>query len=40
MSLLRHFGCDMAQGFFLGHPSPQESITAMLSKTGSGTAAV
>jgi diguanylate cyclase (GGDEF)-like protein len=31
MSLLRHFGCDMAQGFFLGHPSPQESITAMLS---------
>jgi diguanylate cyclase (GGDEF)-like protein len=30
LSLLRNFGCDMAQGYFLGRPSPQESITAML----------
>jgi diguanylate cyclase (GGDEF)-like protein/PAS domain S-box-containing protein len=30
LSLLRNFGCDMAQGYYLGRPSPQESISAML----------
>ncbi len=28
--LLDEYGCDMVQGFYLGHPSPQESITLML----------
>jgi len=28
--LLQQYGCDMAQGYFLGHPSPQESIAQML----------
>jgi diguanylate cyclase (GGDEF)-like protein len=28
--LLEEYGCDMAQGFYLGHPSPQEAITQML----------
>jgi diguanylate cyclase (GGDEF)-like protein len=28
--LLEEYGCDMAQGFFLGHPSAQEAITLML----------
>ncbi|MGO4380791.1 putative bifunctional diguanylate cyclase/phosphodiesterase [Pseudoduganella sp. RAF19] len=40
LSLLRQFGCDMAQGFFLGRPSHHDSITRMLSRAGSGTAAV
>ena len=30
--LLEQYGCDMVQGFYLGHPSPQESITLMLHK--------
>jgi diguanylate cyclase (GGDEF)-like protein len=30
--LLDEYGCDMVQGFYLGHPSPQESITLMLQK--------
>jgi diguanylate cyclase (GGDEF)-like protein len=30
--LLEEYGCDMVQGFYLGHPSPQELITAMLNK--------
>ena len=30
--LLEEYGCDMVQGFYLGHPSPQESITLMLQK--------
>ena len=30
--LLEEFGCDMVQGFYLGHPSPPESITLMLQK--------
>src|SRR5476649_663610 len=30
--LLEQYGCDMAQGYYLGHPSPQESITLMLGK--------
>ena len=30
--LLEEYGCDMVQGFYLGHPSPQESITLMLNK--------
>jgi len=40
LSLLRQFGCDMAQGYFLGRPSPQDSITEMLGRTASGTAPV
>jgi len=40
LSLLRNFGCDMAQGYFLGRPSPQDSITQMLNRSGSGAAAV
>ncbi|MES2127386.1 MAG: EAL domain-containing protein [Pseudomonadota bacterium] len=28
--LLEEFGCDMAQGYYLGHPSPAEAITQML----------
>jgi diguanylate cyclase (GGDEF)-like protein len=28
--MLQQYGCDMAQGFYLGHPSPHESITLML----------
>ncbi len=30
--LLEEYGCDMVQGYYLGHPSPQESITLMLQK--------
>ena len=30
--MLEEYGCDMVQGFYLGHPSPQESITLMLHK--------
>jgi EAL domain-containing protein (putative c-di-GMP-specific phosphodiesterase class I) len=29
--LLEEYGCDMVQGYYLGHPSPPESITLMLS---------
>ncbi|MES2164890.1 MAG: EAL domain-containing protein [Pseudomonadota bacterium] len=28
--LLEQFGCDLAQGYYLGHPSPPESIDLML----------
>ncbi|HEU4845077.1 MAG TPA: EAL domain-containing protein [Burkholderiaceae bacterium] len=28
--LLEQYGCDLAQGYYLGHPSPPESITLML----------
>ncbi|MBA5606309.1 EAL domain-containing protein [Duganella sp. FT3S] len=28
--MLEHYGCDLAQGYYLGHPSPPESITLML----------
>jgi diguanylate cyclase (GGDEF)-like protein len=40
LCLLRQFGCDMVQGYFLGRPSPQESITEMLGRAPSGAAAV
>ncbi|MFL6658381.1 MAG: putative bifunctional diguanylate cyclase/phosphodiesterase [Massilia sp.] len=30
--LLEEYGCDLVQGFYLGHPSPQEAITAILQK--------
>jgi len=30
--LLEEYGCDMVQGFFLGHPSTAEAITHMLGK--------
>jgi len=36
--LLEEYGCDMVQGFYLGHPSPQESITVMLLKASAATA--
>ena len=32
LQLLGQFGCDMAQGFYLGHPLPQEAIALMLGK--------
>jgi diguanylate cyclase (GGDEF)-like protein len=28
--LLEQYGCDMAQGYFLGRPAPQDAITRML----------
>jgi len=28
--MLEEYGCDMAQGYFLGHPSSHDTITAML----------
>ena len=28
--MLEEYGCDMVQGFYLGHPSSQEAITAIL----------
>jgi EAL domain-containing protein (putative c-di-GMP-specific phosphodiesterase class I) len=28
--LLEQYGCDLAQGYLLGRPSPQDSITRML----------
>ncbi|MCC7703261.1 EAL domain-containing protein [Janthinobacterium sp. GW460P] len=30
--MLEEYGCDMAQGYFLGHPSPHDTITAMLAR--------
>ena len=30
--LLEEYGCDVAQGFYLGHPSPPEAILLMLQK--------
>ena len=30
--LLEQLGCDMVQGFYLGHPSPHDSIALMLQK--------
>ncbi len=30
LTLLDEYGCDLVQGFYLGHPSPHESITLML----------
>jgi diguanylate cyclase (GGDEF)-like protein len=30
--LLEEYGCDMVQGFYLGHPAPAEAITLMLQK--------
>ncbi|MET3134648.1 diguanylate cyclase (GGDEF)-like protein [Oxalobacteraceae bacterium GrIS 1.11] len=30
--MLEEYGCDMAQGYYLGHPSPHESISAMLNQ--------
>ncbi|WP_426174196.1 putative bifunctional diguanylate cyclase/phosphodiesterase [Massilia sp. TWR1-2-2] len=30
LGLLQEYGCDLVQGFFLGHPSPHEAITQML----------
>jgi diguanylate cyclase (GGDEF)-like protein len=30
LALLQEYGCDMVQGFYLGHPSPHESIAERL----------
>jgi EAL domain-containing protein (putative c-di-GMP-specific phosphodiesterase class I) len=30
LGLLQEYGCDLVQGFYLGHPSPHEAITQML----------
>jgi len=30
LSMLEQYGCDVVQGYYLGHPSPAESITLML----------
>ncbi len=30
LDLLKHYGCDMAQGYFLGRPAPQDAIGQML----------
>ncbi len=32
LAMLEQYGCDMVQGFYLGHPSSQEAIAQMLSK--------
>ena len=32
--LLEEYGCDMVQGYYLGHPSSAEAITAMLQNAG------
>ncbi len=32
LKLLEHYGCDMAQGFYFGHPSSQDAIMQMLEK--------
>jgi len=32
--MLQEYGCDVAQGYHLGHPSPQDAITRMLVKLG------
>ena len=33
LGMLEEYGCDLVQGFHLGHPSSQEAITQMLQKT-------
>ncbi|WP_348697002.1 EAL domain-containing protein [Duganella fentianensis] len=30
LRMLEQYGCDMVQGYYLGHPSPPENITLML----------
>jgi diguanylate cyclase (GGDEF)-like protein len=40
LDLLKHYGCDMAQGYFLGRPAPHDAIGQMLACEGSGAAAV
>ena len=32
LRMLEQYGCDMVQGYYLGHPSPPENITLMLAK--------
>lgn len=40
LDLLKHYGCDMAQGYHLGRPAAQDAISQMLTGVGSGAAAV
>jgi EAL domain-containing protein (putative c-di-GMP-specific phosphodiesterase class I) len=28
--LLEEYGCDLVQGFYLGHPAPADTVTGML----------
>ncbi len=35
--MLEEYGCDLVQGFYLGHPSPQEAIMQMLQKASALT---
>ena len=32
LGLLRHFGCDEAQGFLLGEPVPGDDLPAMITE--------
>ncbi|SDH42657.1 MULTISPECIES: bifunctional diguanylate cyclase/phosphodiesterase [unclassified Duganella] len=34
LALLQQYGCDMVQGYHLGHPSPPEAIQHMLNQQG------
>jgi EAL domain-containing protein (putative c-di-GMP-specific phosphodiesterase class I) len=36
--LLQEYGCDLVQGYHLGHPSPHDAIARMLVKLGLGRA--
>jgi len=36
--LLKQYGCDMAQGYLLGRPAPQEAISQMLCSSATGIA--
>ncbi|STQ93188.1 Bacteriophytochrome cph2 [Janthinobacterium lividum] len=38
--MLEEYGCDMVQGYFLGHPSPHDTITAMLARQAKQLASV
>jgi len=37
LDLLREYGCDLAQGFLIGEPSPAADITALLALAPTGT---
>jgi diguanylate cyclase (GGDEF)-like protein len=40
LALLQEYGCDMVQGFYLGHPAPHESIAERLLQPCADTAEV
>ena len=39
LMMLEQYGCDMVQGYYLGHPSPHESLTLMLNNQSTLAAA-